>query len=88
MLAGRRRLRAVFLTSITTVVGLLPTAYGWGGTDPFVQPLALALGWGLAASTLITLFIIPGAFLAAVDIRAGWRRLWRRRPPSPSLRSR
>lgn len=78
MLAGRRRLRAVFLTSITTVVGLLPTAYGWGGTDPFVQPLALALGWGLAAATLITLFVIPGAFMVAVDIRSGGRWLWRR----------
>ena len=60
--AGRRRLRAVILTATTTVVGLLPTAYGWGGMDPFVSPMALALSWGLIFSTLITLIVIPAAF--------------------------
>ena len=73
--AGRRRLRAVILTATTTVVGLLPTAYGWGGFDPVVAPMALALGWGLAFSTLITLFTIPAALAAAVDIRNASRRL-------------
>jgi len=62
MEAGRRRLRAVILTATTTVVGLLPTAYGWGGMDPFVSPMALALSWGLIFSTLITLIVIPAAF--------------------------
>ncbi|HEX7043204.1 MAG TPA: efflux RND transporter permease subunit, partial [Burkholderiales bacterium] len=59
--AGRRRLRAVIVTATTTVVGLLPTAYGWGGYDPMVAPMALALGWGLAFSTFISLFTIPSA---------------------------
>ena len=71
ILGGRRRLRAVLLTATTTVVGLLPTAYGWGGMDPFVSPMALALSWGLAFATLITLFAIP-AFLAVredIDIK-------------------
>ncbi|OGI64869.1 MAG: hypothetical protein A2W18_13540 [Candidatus Muproteobacteria bacterium RBG_16_60_9] len=77
--AGRRRLRAVILTATTTVVGLLPTAYGWGGFDPVVAPMALALGWGLAFSTLITLFTIPAALAAAVDIRNASRRLLRLR---------
>lgn len=67
ILAGRRRLRAVVLTAATTVVGLLPTAYGWGGSDPFVAPMALALSWGLAFSTLITLILIPAALAASVD---------------------
>ena len=67
LLAGRRRLRAVILTATTTVVGLLPTAYGWGGSDPFVMPMALALSWGLMFATLITLFTIPAA--AAVVLR-------------------
>jgi multidrug efflux pump subunit AcrB len=62
MEAGRRRLRAVILTATTTVVGLLPTAYGWGGMDPFVSPMALALSWGLIFSTVITLVVIPAAF--------------------------
>lgn len=68
ILAGRRRLRAVVLTAATTVVGLLPTAYGWGGTDPFVAPMALALSWGLAFATLITLIVIPAALAASIDV--------------------
>ena len=68
LLAGRRRLRAVVLTAATTVVGLLPTAYGWGGSDPFVSPMALALSWGLAFATLITLIVIPAALAASYDI--------------------
>ena len=67
LLAGRRRIRAVVLTAATTVVGLLPTAYGWGGTDPFVAPMALALSWGLAFATLITLIVIPAALAASID---------------------
>jgi multidrug efflux pump subunit AcrB len=69
MQAGRRRLRAVILTATTTVVGLLPTAYGWGGMDPFVSPMALALSWGLAFATLVTLFTIPAAYVFAADLR-------------------
>jgi multidrug efflux pump subunit AcrB len=68
ILAGRRRLRAVVLTAATTVVGLLPTAYGWGGTDPFVAPMALALSWGLVFATLITLIAIPAALVVSLDI--------------------
>ncbi|VAW96545.1 Acriflavin resistance protein [hydrothermal vent metagenome] len=68
MQAGRRRLRAVVLTAITTVVGLLPTAYGWGGMDPFVSPMALALSWGLIFATLVTLITIPA--LMAILLRA------------------
>jgi len=66
---GRRRLRAVLLTAITTVVGLLPTAYGWGGLDPFVAPMALALSWGLLFSTVITLFSVPAALGIALDLK-------------------
>jgi len=63
--AGRRRLRAVVLTAMTTVVGLLPTAYGWGGMDPFVSPMALSLSWGLIFATFVTLITLP-ALLAIV----------------------
>lgn len=70
--AGRRRLRAVLLTATTTVVGLLPTAYGWGGTDPFVAPMALALSWGLVFATVITLIAIPATM--AVGMRLSEKR--------------
>ncbi len=70
VIAGRRRLRAVLLTAATTVMGLLPTAYGWGGLDPFVSPMALALSWGLIFATLITLVTIPAALAVGMDINA------------------
>ncbi len=78
--AGRRRIRAVVLTAATTVVGLLPTAYGWGGLDPLVSPMALALSWGLMFATLVTLITIPAALLVLVDIRNLLRRIFRRTP--------
>jgi len=74
--SGKRRLRAVLLTAITTVVGLLPTAYGWGGHDPFVAPMALALSWGLMFSTVITLFSVPAALGIALDVKHGTQRLF------------
>lgn len=61
--AGSIRLRAVMLTTVTTVLGLLPTAYGIGGKDPFLVPMALAFGWGLAFATFITLIMVPVFYL-------------------------
>ncbi len=69
LLAGRRRFRAVILTAATTVMGLLPTAYGWGGLDHFVSPMALALSSGLAFATVVTLFTIPATLAVGHDIR-------------------
>jgi multidrug efflux pump subunit AcrB len=66
--AGGMRLRAVMLTTITTVLGLLPTAYGIGGDDPFLRPMALAFSWGLLFSTLLTLIIIPVQYSILIDI--------------------
>ena len=60
--AGLSRLRPVILTTITTVFGLLPTAYGLGGNDPFLKPMALAMAWGLLFATLITLVIVPSYY--------------------------
>jgi len=76
--AGRRRLRAVLLTATTTVVGLLPTAYGWGGLDFFVSPMALALSWGLIFATGITLISIPATFAAGLDISGLFRRVFKK----------
>jgi multidrug efflux pump subunit AcrB len=75
--SGIRRLRAVLLTAITTVVGLLPTAYGWRGHDPFVAPMALSLSWGLLFSTFITLFSIPAAMGIAMDVHGLFARIAR-----------
>ena len=58
--AGVRRLRPIVITTLTTLIGLLPSIYGLGGIDTFVQPLSLVLGWGLAFATAISLLFLPG----------------------------
>lgn len=62
------RLRAILLTTISTVVGLMPLAYGVGGADPFMSPMALALAWGLLFSTPLTLALLPCLYLIGNDI--------------------
>jgi multidrug efflux pump subunit AcrB len=57
--AGQMRIRPVILTTITTVGGLSTVAYGIGGRDPFLVPMALAICWGLLFATGLTLIIIP-----------------------------
>lgn len=66
--AGVTRLRPVFLTTITTFLGLIPTAYGIGGFDPFLKPMAVSLSWGLAFGTVITLIGTPTLYLLFADL--------------------
>jgi len=62
------RLRAIILTTLSTVAGLLPLAYGIGGSDPYMGPMALALGWGLLFATPLTLVLIPCLYMIGNDI--------------------
>ena len=57
--AGSTRIRPILLTSITTIVGLLPTAIGFGGYSVVWGPMASTIIFGLLFSTLTALFIIP-----------------------------
>ncbi len=58
------RFRPIVLTTITTVVGLLPSLYGlFGGRVDFLFPLLLSLSWGLVFSSFITLFLIPAFYV-------------------------
>jgi HAE1 family hydrophobic/amphiphilic exporter-1 len=59
MEAGRRRLRPILMTTSTTILGLLPLAFGIGEGADAQAPLARAVVGGLIASTLITLILIP-----------------------------
>ena len=77
--AAARRLRPIFLTTVTTVAGILPTAYGLGGDDSFVVPIAMALGWGILFGSVLTVIVLP-SILAVVDDQVGlMRRLFRRK---------
>jgi multidrug efflux pump subunit AcrB len=71
---GKQRLRAVTLTSVTTLLGLFPTAYGIGGADEFIIPLCMALAWGLLFSTVLTLYLLPCSYAVTDDIKAWWGR--------------
>ena len=71
------RLRPVLVTSLSTFGGVMPTAYGLGGWDAIMSPMSLALGWGLAFSSGVTLFLVPSLYVAANDINRqieSWRR--------------
>ncbi|EQC50449.1 efflux RND transporter permease subunit [Bacteriovorax sp. DB6_IX] len=56
------RLRPVLVTTITTVVGILPTAYGVAGYDSMLAEMMLTMGWGLLFGTIITLLLIPSLY--------------------------
>jgi len=71
-IATSDRLRPIFLTSLTTVVGVMPIAYGLSGaSDPFIAPLGLTLGWGLVFSTPLILLLLPTFYMINYDIRQG-----------------
>jgi HAE1 family hydrophobic/amphiphilic exporter-1 len=60
--AGRRRLRPILMTTLTTIFALLPLALGIGEGADAQAPLARAVVGGLAGSTLITLALIPAVY--------------------------
>lgn len=61
------RLRPVLATSLTTMGGLFPTAYGIGGSDNMLIPMTLALAWGLFTGTFLTLIWIPSGYAIIED---------------------
>lgn len=60
--AGRRRLRPILMTTLTTILALLPLAIGLGEGADAQAPLARAVVGGLATSALITLVLIPAVY--------------------------
>ncbi|QDU68158.1 efflux RND transporter permease subunit [Engelhardtia mirabilis] len=61
--AGRRRLRPILMTTLTTVLALVPLALGVGEGADAQAPLARTVVGGLTGSTLITLVLIPAVYL-------------------------
>ena len=59
---ARLRLRPILMTSLTTVVGMLPLAIGFGEGSEMLQPLAVVIVWGLSFSMLVSLVLVPAVY--------------------------
>jgi len=57
--AGKRRIRPIIMTSLTTILALLPLTIGFGESAALRSPMALAVIGGLVTSTILTLAVIP-----------------------------
>jgi HAE1 family hydrophobic/amphiphilic exporter-1 len=57
--AGQRRFRPIMMTSLTTILGLLPLTLGFGESAALRAPMAIAVVGGMVTSTLLTLIVIP-----------------------------
>lgn len=64
------RLRAIVLTTLTTLAGILPMVYGIGGIDLLLRPMAMALGHGLLFTSILTLVLLPCLYLINIEIQA------------------
>lgn len=60
--AGQQRIRPIIMTSLTTILALLPLTIGFGESASLRSPMALAVIGGLVTSTLLTLVVIPCVF--------------------------
>ena len=72
---AKDRLRAVILTTLTTLAGVLPLIYGFGGKDAFLQPMVMALGYGLLFGTFVTLILLPCLYSINLDVSNWFSRL-------------
>jgi len=69
--AGRRRLRPILMTTLTTIIGLIPLAIGLGEGGEAQSPMARAVIGGLLSSTLITLVFVPVVYSIFERLRPG-----------------
>jgi multidrug efflux pump subunit AcrB len=61
--AGPRRFRPIFLTSLTTFVGLVPLLFEKSTQAKFMIPMAVSLSFGVIFATVITLLLVPVGYL-------------------------
>ena len=66
--AVRDRFRAIFLTSLTTIVGLGPLLFEQSTQAQFLRPIVASLAFGLTAATLLALFVTPAALAVLYDL--------------------
>ena len=70
--AGEARLRPIVMTTVTTVLGLLPMALGIGRGADLRAPLAIAVIGGLILATALTLIVVPVVYATVEGVRGAW----------------
>ena len=73
-LAGRTRLRPILMTTLCTILGLVPMSLGIGEGAELQAPLARVVIGGLAASTMVTLVLVPSVYTLFEEGMTSWRR--------------
>ena len=68
-IAAQSRLRPILMTTLTTVLGMIPMAIGQGEGSEMWRSLGMVVAWGLSISTLVTLVIIPTVYASM----ASWK---------------
>lgn len=69
--AGKNRMRPIFITTLTTSVGMLPLALETGNASGYQAPMAVVVISGLLFATLVTLILIPSVYIIMEDV-VGW----------------
>ena len=67
--AARTRLRPILITSLTTILGMMPIAIGFGEGGRILQPLGIAVAGGLWVSMLLTIFFVPTFYASHLNSR-------------------
>ncbi len=62
------RLRPIVITTVTTVAGLFPAAYGLSGSNDLITPMVMVMLWGVLLASLTTLFLLPCLFAMEQDL--------------------
>ena len=77
VIAAKSRLRPILMTTLTTVLGMVPMAIGTGEGAEMWRSLGMVVAWGLTVSTLVTLVIIPTLYasLASMQERRAAKKL-------------
>lgn len=79
--AARKRARPILMTTVAMVAGMLPLALGWGADAETRAPMAIAVIGGLVSSTVLSLLLIPAAYMLMDDLSRAVRLLLRRLVP-------
>jgi multidrug efflux pump subunit AcrB len=68
-IVAKRRFRPILITSVTTAVGLLPTAYGVLGENSYISPMVMSMAWGVVFGGVVSLVLLPVLYMIEQDIR-------------------